>query len=223
VFKMKRVAGAAMLACTGALMACGDGSGKAPDAAVGTGTPSGSAASTPSVTPVVTSPPPTKAPLAPGGSATAGVLSGKREVTIVRVQAIEGGLSLDNGELLEVDDNSGRQLFVPTPLGGDKYLIKAYGTPNNHPANDEPACWQEYDPSNTEPRTVEGAVCDANNARQRFTIIAQGKGTYAISRDGAFLQFSPTDGLILEKLGDAPLLSTFRFNDNGPARRPAGG
>jgi len=211
------------LACIGALMACGSGAGKAPAA---TGTPSGAAASTasvtPTVTPPVTSPPSTRAPSAPAG-ATAPVLSGKREVTIVRVQASESGLSLDNGQLLEVDDDSGRQLFVPTPLGGGRYLIKAYGKPNSHPANDEPTCWQEHNRNTAQSLTVEGAVCDANNPRQRFTITAKGKGTYAISRDSAFLQYFPTSGLILEELGDAPLLSTFRFVDNGPTRRPAGG
>lgn len=153
----------------------------------------------------------------------ASVLSGKREVTIVRAQAFESGVSLDNGQLTEVDDDSGRQLFVPTPLGANKYLIKAYGKPNGHPASDEPACWQVYNPQTTEPLTVEGAVCDAGNPDQQFTITARAKKTYAISNDSAFLQYSPTAGLILEELGDAPLLSTFRFVDNGPARTPAGG
>jgi hypothetical protein len=151
------------------------------------------------------------------------VLSGKREVTIVRVQAFESGLSLDIGELVEADDDSGRQLFVPTPLGGDVYLIKAYDRPNGHPANDEPSCWQVHNPGTTESLTVEGAVCDAANPGQRFTITAGGGGAYAISNESAFLQYSPTSGLILEELGDAPLLSTFRIIDNGPARRAAGG
>lgn len=211
-----------LLACTGALMACEGGAGKAPGAAAVTATPSGAVASAAPVTPTVTSPTSTTAPSAPVG-ATDPVLSGKREVTISRVQASESGLSLDNGQLLEADDDSGRQLFVPTPLGGDKYLIKAYGTPNNHPASDEPTCWQDHDRNTAQSLTVEGVVCDANNPRQRFTITANGKGTYVISRDSAFLQYFPTSGLILEELGDAPLLSTSRFIDNGPARRPAGG
>jgi len=220
MFKMKWVTGAAMLACTSALVACQAGA-EAPGAAAGTGTASGAAAGT------GTAPGAGAGTAAGGASSRTGttdpVLSGKREVTIVRVQAFESGLSLDNGRLVEVDDDSGRQLFVPTPLGGDRYLIKAYDKPNDHPANDEPACWQVYNPGTTEPLTVQGAVCDANNRRQWFTITAKGERTYAISNESAFLQHSPTRGLILEELGDAPLRSTFRFVDNGPARRPAGG
>jgi len=141
----------------------------------------------------------------------------------VRVQAFESGLSLLNGRLVEVDDDSGRQLFVPSPLGGNRYLIKAYGRPNNHPATDEPSCWQLHNPGTTESLTVQAAVCDAGNRDQWFTITAKGERTYAISNASAFLQHFPASGLILEELGDAPLRSTFRFVDNGPARRPAGG
>ncbi|WP_329105369.1 hypothetical protein OG792_32430 [Micromonospora sp. NBC_01699] len=140
----------------------------------------------------------------------------------MRVQASESGVSLD-GRLGEADDDSGRQLFVPTPLGGDTYLIKAYGKSNNHPASDEPTCWQVLNPGTSAPLTVEGAVCDQAKPAQRFTITAKGKGVYAISNSSAYLQFSSTRGLIMEELGDAPLRTTFRFVDNGPARRPAGG
>jgi hypothetical protein len=184
------------------------------------------ASTAPPSTPVDTPPSdPSSAPPArtPTAGTTDPVLSGKREATIVRVQAFESGLSLLNGKLVEVDDDSGRQLFVPTPLGGDTYLIKAYDSRNGHPAADEPACWQVHNPHTTEPLTVQGAVCDAANPNQRFTITAKGKRTYAISNASAFLQYSPSSGLILEELGDAPLRSTYRFVDNGPARRPAGG
>ena len=155
--------------------------------------------------------------------AAASVLSGKREVTIVRVQSFESGVSLLNGELTEVDDDSGRQLFVPTPLGGHKYLIKSYARPNGHPASDEPTCWQVHNPHSTQSLTVEGAVCNAKNRDQQFTITAHGKKQYAISNRSAYLQSFPQSGLILEELGDAPLVSMFRFTDTGPARTPAGG
>jgi hypothetical protein len=158
----------------------------------------------------------------PASAAGGGVLSGTREVTITRVQAFESGVSLDGGWLTEVDDDSGRQLFVPTPLGRHKYLIKSYGKNDGHPANDEPACWQVYH-EGSQPLTVQGAVCDATNPAQQFTITAQGKRVFAISNRSAYLQYFPNRGLILEELGDAPLLSTFRFTDNGPARTPAGG
>jgi hypothetical protein len=173
----------------------------------------------PTATPTPTLSPPPPVP----GSATDLLLSGTREVTIVRVQAPSGSaVSLDGG-LVEVDDDSGRQLFVPTPLGGDTYLIKAFGRPNNHPASDEPSCWQVLNPGTSESLTVEAAVCDADSPGQRFTITASGRGAYAISSSSAFLQRTAAGGLILEELGDAPLRSTFRFVDNGPARRPAGG
>ncbi|MGW4462030.1 RICIN domain-containing protein [Micromonospora sp. NPDC004704] len=184
----------------------------APPASAGPSTP-------PSATPTPTpSPAP---PTTPAGTADP-LLSGTREVTMVRVQASEGAVALDDG-LMEVDDDSGRQRFVTKPLGGDLYQVLSYTRANNHPAADEPSCWQVYNPNSGRSLTVEGALCDPDNPAQRFTITAQGKGAYAISNQGAFLQFSPTKGLIMEELGDAPLLSTFRFVDVGPARTPAGG
>ena len=227
--KVKWVAGAAMLAGTSALVACQAGAATAPGAAASTGTATGAAAGTGTAPGAAAGTASVPSENAAGGGAssrtstTDPVLSGRREVTIVRVQAFESGLSLLNGRLVEVDDDRGRQLFVPTPLGGDRYLIKAYDSPNNHPAADEPACWQVHNPHTTESLTVQGAACDAGNPDQWFTITAKGKRTYAISNASAFLQHSPTSGLILEELGDAPLRSTFRLVDNGPARRPAGG
>jgi hypothetical protein len=125
---------------------------------------------------------------------------------------------VDDGRLAEVDDDSGRQLFVPTRLGSGRFLIKAYAEANGHPASDEPSCWQVHNPQSTEPLTVEAAVCAADNPDQQFTIAAQGKKTYAIRNGSAFLRYSRTHGLILEELGDAPLTTTFRLVDNGPAR-----
>ncbi|MEV4627394.1 hypothetical protein AB0J90_13995 [Micromonospora sp. NPDC049523] len=48
-----------------------------------------------------------------------------------------------------------------------------------------------------------GALCDARNPAQQFTIIPNGKGSYGISNNSAYLQHSPTNGLIFEELGDA--------------------
>ena len=226
--KAKWATGVAVLACTGVLGAYGFTStadaagGTAPVRSKNVVTVGVSSSISPSVTPEQ------RAAAARAAARRAvpkrpAVLSGKREVTIVRVQAFESGVTLDNGELTETDDDSGRQLFVPTPLGGNKYLIKAYGPHDDHPASDEPACWQVNNPHSTQSLTVEGAVCDAGNPDQQFTITPNGKKAYAISNNSAFLQYFPTAGLILEELGDAPLLSTFRFVDNGPARTPAGG
>ena len=147
------------------------------------------------------------------------VLSGKRRVTIVRVGAFEGGLSLlDGGRLAEVDGDEGRQVFVPTPLGAGEYLIKAYyggGT-------GKPICWQSHNPQNTQPLYVRGATCRANDPAQRFVITAaEGGGAreYVISNRWAYLRDSVRSGLILEELGDAAPFNSFRFNDTGPAPR----
>jgi hypothetical protein len=146
------------------------------------------------------------------------VLSGKRQVTIVRVGAFESGLSLpDRGRLTEVDDDRGRQLFVPTPLSRNQYLIKAYTG-----AGGKPVCWQVHNPQNTKPLTVRAARCDAGNPDQRFTITDQGRKKYTISNASAFLRYSSGSGLILEELGDAPRVSTFQLVDNGPAPKAVG-
>jgi len=198
--KLKWVSGAAAVAFAGAAMAY-------------TASGTAGAATTPAGTTAAQAQAPAQAKAAPRPP----VLSGKRQVTIVRVQAFEGALSMLNGHLTEVDDDSGRQLFVPTPVSRTQYVIKSYGRPTDHPASLEPTCWQVSRPGGSDPLTVEGAACDTKNPRQRFTITALADKTYAIDNASAYLQYSPTRGLILEELGDAPLLSTFRLIDNGPA------
>ena len=156
---------------------------------------------------------------APEAARVAPVLSGKRMVTIVRSRAFEAGVSMDGGWLTEADDDSGRQRFVPTPVGRGKFLIKSYGRFTDDPASLEPTCWQVYNPQSTEPLQVMGAPCDAGDRQQRFTITKTEDQTYAISHSSAYLQHSPRWGLILEELGDAPLLDTYRLNDIGRAPR----
>jgi hypothetical protein len=213
MLRTKRTGGAVLLLllCAGAVVACQGDSETAPDTVAGT-----SPAATPS-----TSTGSPSAPSAPAGD-TALVLSGKREVSIVRVQAPRGGLALD-GQLVETSGENGRQRFVPTPIGGDQYVIKAYGRPDTgHPANDEPSCWQVNGIDVEDPMFVGAAVCDADNPIQRFTITATGGGAYAIGSESRFLQHTPASGLILRDPGGASP-STFRFVDRGPARVPAGG
>ncbi|GGO14554.1 hypothetical protein [Micromonospora parathelypteridis] len=200
---MRWVTGAVMLACTGALVACGGGADKTPGAAAATPTPSG----TPSGT-VGT----------PSAVATDPLLSGKREVTIVRVQGSGSELEL-SGRLEEGGDTGGRVLFVPMPIGGDRYVIKAFGTKDGHPANDDPSCWQ-VNGLDIEPElTIEAAVCDEDNPIQRFTIVTKGDGSYAIGSETRTLQHAAGNGLILKEAGDAAPSSTFRFVDKGPADR----
>ncbi|MGA5301763.1 hypothetical protein ACPCHT_17675 [Nucisporomicrobium flavum] len=213
--KLKWAAGAAVIACTSAAMAYA-ATGTAGAATTGSGT---GAAAPAAHSKVATQ---TKAAVKAKAAKAAKrppVLSGKRQVTIVRAQAFESAVSMVSGELTEVDDDSGRQLFVPTPVSRTEYIIKAYGKATNDPASLEPSCWQVSRPGGSDPLRVEAAACDKSNARQRFHITAQADKTYAIDSGSAYLQYSPTRGLILEELGDAPLLSTFRLVDNGPAPR----
>ncbi|WP_433533280.1 hypothetical protein ACQPYA_15385 [Micromonospora sp. CA-263727] len=148
------------------------------------------------------------------------VLSGTRQVTMTRVDAVESGLSVnDDGRLVEADDDSGRQLFVPTPVDADIFLIKAYRGGGGGPGTGEPVCWQVHNPGDARPLVVQSAACAEDEPRQRFTITAADGATegYLISNNSAFLRHSRQSGLILEELGDAAPTSSFRFNDNGPA------
>ncbi|GGK94559.1 hypothetical protein [Mangrovihabitans endophyticus] len=189
--KAKMMARAATVMCAGAMVAVG----VAGPATAATTTGSAAKADTPTT------------------AATDPVLSGDRWVTIVRVQSFESGVALpEDGFLREADDDSGRQLFVPKPLGGDEYLIKAYDD-----ANDRPLCWQEYHPQTTASLRVEGASCNPRKPEQRFTITAVGDEEYAISNRSAYLQRASNGNLILEELGDAALDDTYRLVDNGPA------
>ncbi|MEK8110237.1 hypothetical protein NKG94_49810 [Micromonospora sp. M12] len=99
MFTMKWVAGAAMLACTGALVACGDGADRAGTAA-GTPTPTGAVTSTP--TPTAGAPAPSSTPTTVADR----LLAGKREVTITRVQGSGSALEL-SGRLEEGGDTGG--------------------------------------------------------------------------------------------------------------------
>nr|WP_230416470.1 hypothetical protein [Micromonospora tarapacensis] len=194
------LAGAAVPACgvTPATDAGGGPTGPAPVAVVDT-------ADVPSASASPSAPPP--------------ALSGTRRVTIVRVGAFESGLSLlDRGRLAEVDDDSGRQVFVPTPLSSGEFLIKAY----RGGGAGQPVCWQVHNFGDTRPLVVREAACRAGDPAQRFVIDpASGGGVreFVISNRWAYLRDSARSGLIMEELGDAPPASSFRFNDTGPAPR----
>ncbi|TCC00178.1 hypothetical protein E0H26_00260 [Micromonospora zingiberis] len=155
--------------------------------------------------------PPSSPPVVPPNNDR--LLSGKRQVTIVRTGAFEAGLSLlDDGRLAEVDGDEGRQLFVFTPSGPDTYQIRTA-----EPGTDlTDTCW-EVRSSGSQPLRVEAAPCAQDEPRQQFTVVRDGEATYAISSHSAYLQESRTWGLILEEAGDAPATTWFRLVDNGPA------
>ncbi|WBB90360.1 hypothetical protein [Verrucosispora sp. WMMC514] len=173
--------------------------------------PAGPTAASASPDPAGTSGPPA------GPQSNDPLLSGRRQVTMVRAAEQSGGLSLlADGRLAEVDGDEGRQLFVVTPQGTDTYLIRVAER------GDEPTdvCW-EVRSSGSQPLRVVAATCAPQEPRQQFTIVRDGQRggepTYAISSHSAYLQNSPTRGLILEELGDAALTTRFRLVDNGAA------
>ncbi|ROO61337.1 hypothetical protein EDC02_3270 [Micromonospora sp. Llam0] len=177
--------------------------------------PSGSPTGTPTGAPTGS---PTGAPTgAPASVGDDPLLSGDRQVAIVRTDAFESAVSLrDDGPLGEVDGTEGRRLFVIEPAGADTFRIRA-AEPNPDGSD---ACWQVRS-SGADPLTVVAADCVASEPRQRFSISVVerdgGEPSYAISSASAYLQHSATRGLILEELGDATLTTLFEFVDNGPS------
>jgi hypothetical protein len=142
-------------------------------------------------------------------------LSGKRQVTIIRKGTFESGVALLKKKgLVERDDDAGRQLFVPTPLGKGKYLIKAYQRGSKAKAT----CWQSYQPKPTASLRVRSAKCNPKAKTQRFEIVkVKGKGKgYVFSNRDAYL-WHTDKGFILEEIGDATLDTYFKLVDNGKA------
>ncbi|WBB95048.1 hypothetical protein O7543_00735 [Solwaraspora sp. WMMA2080] len=186
-----------------------------PTMSVPSGSPSGSPSGAPSGASTGS---PTGAPTgAPASVGDDPLLSGDRQVAIVRTDAFESAVSLlDDGPLGEVDGTEGRRLFVIEPAGADTFRIRA-AEPNPDGSD---ACWQVRS-SGSDPLTVVAADCVASEPRQHFSISAVerdgGEPSYAISSASAYLQHSATRGLILEELGDATLTTYFRFVDNGPS------
>ncbi|MDG4765242.1 hypothetical protein O7632_14220 [Solwaraspora sp. WMMD406] len=208
------IAGLGIAVLAGAVTACG------------TTAPAGDEATGPAPTTAgqATSAPATSSPPTPRATATGlpEVLSGTRQVTIVRVDGFESGLSIgDDGRLGEVDGDEGRQLFVPIPLDGRLFLIESYRGGGGGPGTGEPVCWRVRNPGDGQSLSVEGADCDASDPRQRFEIVTADTGTentFVISNSSAYLRTSTRSGLILEEQGDgSPTPDGFRFNDNGPA------
>ena len=146
------------------------------------------------------------------------ILAGKRQVVIRPIPSSESIVAVDeDGRLNTTDGEAEFGLFVLAPVG-DKFLIKTAKAG----AGGEQSCMGIKNNGNS-PLTVEATACDTRRDGQLFTISRlkakdkQGRPTYAISNEGAFLQVFPRTGLIAEELGDAPLLTTYAFIDNGPA------
>lgn len=148
------------------------------------------------------------------------LLAGHRMFALVPASAPGSALGLgDDGRLVVADDDRGRRTFVLVPQAGGSYLVRA-AEPG---AGGAGTCWQ-VESRGSDPLTVVAAACAPGKPDQLFSVMRQkreggGPDTYAISNLDAYLQLSATRGPILEELGDAPLSTTFRFEDAGPAPR----
>jgi len=156
-------------------------------------------------------------PPLPAGSGSDAILAGKRQIVIKPVPSTESIVAVDaHGRLTVTDGEAEHGLFVLTPVN-EGFLIKTAKADSSG----EPSC-MGVKSNGSASLTVEAAACDAGRAGQIFSITKQkaqdseGRPTYAISNQGAFLQVFPK-GLIAEELGDSALKTTYAFVDNGPS------
>jgi hypothetical protein len=155
----------------------------------------------------------------PAASAAAAdpILAGKRQVVIKPIPSFESIVAIDGkGRLGLTDGEAEFGLFVLSPVG-EKYQIKTAKAGDGKKA----ACIGVKN-NGSNPLTAVAATCDSKRAGQLFDITKlaakdNGRPTYAISNAGAFLQYFPRTGLILQELGDAGLETSYSFVDNGPA------
>jgi hypothetical protein len=147
------------------------------------------------------------------------ILAGKRQVVIKPIPSFESIVAIDGkGRLNLTDGEAEFGLFVLSPVG-NKFQIKTA-----KPGDGKKAACIGVRSNGSNPLTAVAATCDTKRAGQLFTIAKlkakdNGRPTYAISNAGAFLQYFPRTGLILEELGDAELTTSYSFVDNGPAPR----
>ena len=150
-------------------------------------------------------------------AATDPILTGKRQVVIKPIPSFESIVAIDGkGRLNLTDGDAYYALFVLSPVG-NKFQIKTAKAGDGPKA----ACIGVKN-NGSKALTAVAAKCDAKRAGQLFTVTklkakSNGRPTYAISNGGAFLQYFPRTGLILEELGDAKLTTSYSFVDNGAA------
>lgn len=145
------------------------------------------------------------------------ILTGKRQVVIKPIPSAESIVAIDGRGRLDLTDGEARfGLFVLSPVG-KKYQIKTA-----KPGDGRKAACIGVKNNGSNPLTAVTATCSTKRAGQLFDIVKltakdNGRPTYAISNAGAFLQYFPRTGLIVQELGDAELATTYSFVDNGPA------
>lgn len=113
-------------------------------------------------------------------AASSALPSSGRGATIVPVKSFEGGLTLMDEGLEVTDDDSGRQLFLFTSLGGDLYQVKGIDSSGEN----DPLCWRAPDKGEISPSAVVAGECASGDEAQQFTIKKSGKG-YVIGRGGS--------------------------------------
>nr|GID89011.1 hypothetical protein Ade03nite_79350 [Actinoplanes derwentensis] len=139
---------------------------------------------------------------------------------IVPIESFEGVVVLDDeGNLGLTDGDSDRSMFVFAPHDG-KFQIKTAKVARGG----EPECLGVKN-NGSQSLTVAAVACDTGKADQLWDIAPTGKRDedgdpiYSIANQSAFLQIGRS-GLIVEELGDAPLLTTYTFADNGKSTLP---
>jgi hypothetical protein len=120
-----------------------------------------------------------------------------REVVIEAVQQAGRYLAVGAGGRIEL--KPGRSVFVLSPAGAGRYLIRTGGACLGVRAN------------GSKPLTVVTTRCDAKRAGQQFSIRPEG-AAYSISNQGAYLQYFPSAGLIAQEIGDDPLATTYTIS-----------
>jgi hypothetical protein len=141
------------------------------------------------------------------------------------VEVPESLLAATSAGKVEVNaDFSSKALFVPTPdaPGSSDYLIKT----GKLRKGGEALCLKVRS-NGSDPLTLVTAACDSGDRSQVFTFVDKGKDnqgrrTYGISNEDAYLQWDPngSSGLIAEELGDAKLNTTWVAIDRGKSTVP---
>ncbi|SCL35735.1 hypothetical protein GA0070616_5304 [Micromonospora nigra] len=157
-------------------------------------------------------------PTTSGSASAEQILDGNRQIHIHLVEPAGTLHVTEEGRLTIGPAPVDSGLLVLVPSGNGTHLIMTAAT-----ANGEPSC-MGIRHNGISPLTVVAAACDARRGGQLFTIRpvgnTAGEPAYSISSRSAYLQRASSGELIAEELGDAPLRTTFRFDDQGvaPAR-----
>ena len=173
-------------------------------------------------------PAPAPGPPAASPSASATVLSGDRQVSFAVLdlgQEVPGAvLAVDSDDRLQVVTGAAgeRTLFVPTPAGAGRYLIKTGALRQRGQA----LCLS-FRSHGSKPITVVAAACAPGDDAQLFALDPNdadvtNRANYAIGIDSVYLQWDPAgkSGLVAAETGGYLPDTTFVLTDRGPSTVP---